>query len=115
MINQGYEVFSGIKQGKKMASIYDIVEKVKKTGKLDKGVNEVTKSVERGIAKAVVVASDVSPKELTQHLPILCKEKSIQFFIVDSREKLGISAGINRPTAAVALIELGEAKLDSIK
>ncbi|MBU2576172.1 MAG: ribosomal L7Ae/L30e/S12e/Gadd45 family protein [Nanoarchaeota archaeon] len=98
-----------------MASIYDIVEKAAKTGKVDKGVNEVTKAVERGIAKLVIVASDIDPKELTQHLPILCKEKGIKFVEVDSREKLGISVGINRPSAAVAVIEEGEAKLDSFE
>ncbi len=98
-----------------MASIYDIVEKAAKTGKVDKGVNEVTKCVERNVAKLVVVASDVDPKELTQHLPILCKEKGIKFTEVDSREKLGISVGINRPTAAVAVVEVGEAQLDSIE
>ncbi len=98
-----------------MADIYEIVEKASKTGKVDRGVNEVTKAVERGIAKAVVVASDVNPKELTQHLPILCEEKKIQFLEADSREKLGISAQINRPTAAVAIVEAGEAKLDSLK
>ncbi|MCK5321510.1 ribosomal L7Ae/L30e/S12e/Gadd45 family protein [Candidatus Pacearchaeota archaeon] len=97
-----------------MASTYDIVEKAAKTGKVDKGVNEVTKAVERGVAKLVVFASDVDPKELTQHLPILCKEKNIKFVEVDSREKLGISVGINRPTAAVAVMQEGEAKLDSI-
>ena len=97
-----------------MASTYDIVEKAAKTGKVDKGVNEVTKAVERGIAKLVVVASDVSPKELIQHLPILCKEKGIKFAEVESREKLGISVGINRPTAAVAVLEEGEASLDSL-
>lgn len=98
-----------------MADIYEIVEKASKTGKVEKGVNEVTKAVERGIAKVVVVASDVDPKELTQHLPILCEEKKIQFVQVDSKEKLGISVQINRPTAAVAIIEAGEAKLDSLK
>ena len=98
-----------------MVSTYDIVEKAAKTGKIDKGVNEVTKAVERGIAKAVVVASDVDPKELTQHLPILCKEKGIKFAEVDSREKLGISVGINRPTAAVAVLEEGEASLESVE
>ena len=98
-----------------MLSIYDIVEKAAKTGKVDKGVNEVTKAVERGIAKLVVVASDIDPKELTQHLPILCKEKGMKFVEADSREKLGISVGINRPAAAVAVIELGEANLDSIE
>ena len=97
-----------------MASTYDIVEKAAKTGKVDKGVNEVTKAVERGVAKFVAVASDIDPKELTQHLPILCKEKGIKFVEADSREKLGISVGINRPTAAVAVIEEGEAKLDSL-
>jgi len=40
----------------KMVKIYDIVEKAAKTGKVDKGVNEVTKAVERGIAKLVVVS-----------------------------------------------------------
>ena len=97
-----------------MASIYDTIEKAAKTGKVDKGVNEVTKAVERGVAKLVVFASDVDPKELTQHLPILCKEKNIKFVEVDSREKLGISVGINRPTTAVAVIQEGEAKLDSL-
>ena len=95
-----------------MVSVYDIVEKAAKTGKVDKGVNEVTKAVERGVAKFVVVATDIDPKELTQHLPILCKEKEIKFVEADSKEKLGISVGINRPTAAIAILEEGEAKLD---
>ena len=98
-----------------MVSTYDIVEKAAKTGKVDKGVNEVTKAVERGVAKLVVAATDVDPKELTQHLSILCNDKGIKFAEVDSREKLGISVGINRPTAAVAVIEAGEAKLDSLE
>jgi large subunit ribosomal protein L7Ae len=98
-----------------MVTVYDIVEKAAKTGKVDKGVNEVTKAVERGVAKMVVVASDVDPKELTQHLPILCKEKGIKFAEADSKEKLGISIGINRPAAAVAVIKEGEAKLDSFE
>jgi large subunit ribosomal protein L7Ae len=98
-----------------MATIYDTVEKAAKTGKVDKGVNEVTKAVERGVAKLVIVASDIDPKELTQHLPILCKEKEIKFAEVDSREKLGISVGINRPTAAIAVLEAGEANLDSLE
>lgn len=98
-----------------MVSTYDIVEKAAKTGKVDKGVNEVTKAVERGVAKLVVVASDVSPKELIQHLSILCNEKGIKYAEVDSREKLGISVGISRPTAAVAVIEAGEAKIDSLE
>ena len=91
---------------------YEIIEKARKTGKIDKGVNEVTKAIERGVAKLVVVASDIEPKEIVQHLPILCNEKKIKFVEVDSKQKLGISAGINVSCAAVAVIEAGEAKLD---
>ncbi len=95
--------------------IYEIVEKAAKTGHVDRGINEVTKAVERGVAKLVVVATDVEPKELTQHLPILCNEKKIKLCQVDSREKLGIAAGISVPCSAVAIIEPGEADLKSIE
>jgi len=98
-----------------MASVYDIIEKAAKTGKVDKGVNEVTKAVERSVAVFVAVATDIDPKEIAQHLKILCNEKNIQFVEADSKEKLGISAGINRPCAAVAITKPGEAKLDTLK
>lgn len=98
-----------------MANTYDIIEKISKTGKVDRGINEVTKAVERGVAKAVIVATDIEPKELTRHLPILCKEKGITYVEVDSKEKLGITSQINRPTAAIAVINAAEAELNSLK
>lgn len=92
-----------------MKNIYDIVEKASKTGKVDKGINEATKAIERGVAKLVVFASDVNPKELTQHIPILCKEKGIKFAEVDSKQKLGVAVGIGVSCSGVAIIEAGEA------
>ena len=71
---------------------YQIVEKARKTGKIDKGTNEVTKSIELGTAKLVVYAADVSPKEIVAHLSILCKEKGILCVEADSKQKLGIAA-----------------------
>lgn len=97
-----------------MVSVYDIVEKAAKTGKVDKGINEVTKAIERGVAKLVVYAADVSPKELTQHLPILAKEKGIKCVEADSKQKLGIAVGIGVSTGAVAVIQPGDAKLESL-
>ena len=94
-----------------MASVYEIVEKARKTGKIEKGTNEVTKAVERGTAKMVIVAKDVEPKEIVQHLPILCKEKNIPCEEADSKQKLGISAGLNVSCSSVAIIEVGEAKV----
>lgn len=94
---------------------YEIVEKARKTGKIDKGTNEVTKAVELGSAKLVVYAADVNPKEIVSHLPALCKEKGVKCVEVDSREKLGVSAGIPVSTAAVAVIDGGDATDDISK
>ncbi len=89
---------------------YTIIEKAQKTGKVEKGTNEVTKAIERGTAKFVVYAQDVEPKEIIQHIPLLCKEKSIPCEEVDSKKKLGISVGLNVATSSVAIIEPGEAE-----
>lgn len=91
---------------------YTIVEKAKKSGKIEKGTNETTKAIERGTAKLVVAASDVEPKEIIQHLALLCKEKGVKYGEVDSRQKLGISAGISVATSSVAIIEAGDADKD---
>ena len=88
---------------------YKIVDKAKRTGKIEKGTNEVTKSIERGTAKLVVYAADVEPKEIVAHLPILCKEKNIKCVEVDNKQKLGIAAGLSVATSSVAVIDAGEA------
>lgn len=88
-----------------MSSIYETVEKARKSGKIEKGINEVTKAIERGTAKIVVIAKDVNPKEITQHIPILCKEKNIKCEEVESKEKLGAATGLNVACSAVAIIE----------
>ena len=95
-----------------MANIYSIVEKVKKTGKIEKGTNEVTKAIERGTAKLVVYASNVEPKELVQHIPVLCKEKGIKCFEVDSKQKLGIAVGLPVSASSVVVIDSGDAEKD---
>ena len=95
-----------------MTDFYEIVERARKTGKIDKGTNEVTKAIELGIAKAVFYASDVEPKEIVAHLSILCKEKGIPCVEVDSKQKLGIAAGIKVGTASIAVIDAGSADSD---
>lgn len=92
--------------------ILHIVEIARNTGKVRIGTNETTKAVERGIAKLVVIADDVQPKEVTMHLPPLCNEKKIPCVSVKSRQELGRSAGIDVSTAAVAVIQEGDAKKD---
>tara|TARA_Y100000310_G_scaffold336483_1_gene421131 strand:+ start:2432 stop:2770 length:339 start_codon:yes stop_codon:yes gene_type:complete len=90
--------------------VYEAIEVAKATGKLKKGTNEVTKSIERGTAKLVAVAGDVEPKEITMHMPLLSEEKKILCVEVDSKEELGAAAGLPVGTAAVSITEEGEAK-----
>jgi len=95
-----------------MADIYEIIEKARKTGKVEKGTNEVTKSIERGTAKLIAYAADVEPKEIIQHLSAICKEKKVKCEEVDNKQKLGIAAGINVACSSVAVIEAGDAEKD---
>ncbi len=95
-----------------MTDVYTIIEKARRTGKVEKGTNEVTKAIERGTAKFVVYAADVEPKEIVQHIPLLCKEKNIPCKEADSKQKLGIAVGIPVSASSVAVIEAGEAEQD---
>jgi large subunit ribosomal protein L7Ae len=51
-----------------MADAYKYLKKWKNQEKYEKGTNEVTKSIERGTANLLFIASDVEPKEIIQHL-----------------------------------------------
>ena len=89
---------------------YDLVEKARDTGKISKGANEVTKQVERGQAKLVIMAEDISPEEILAHMPILCEEKNIPYAYVPSNDELGTSAGLHVSTAAIAILKPGKDK-----
>ncbi len=96
--------------------ILEVVELARETGKIRKGVNETTKSIERGEAKLVIIAEDVQPAEILMHIPPLCDEKKIPYLKVPSKSELGRAAGIDVSTSSVAIIEPGEAqkKLDDL-
>lgn len=91
---------------------YELIEKARDHGKISKGANETTKQVERGQAKLVVMAEDVSPEEILAHMPILCEEKKIPYTYVPTKEELGSAAGLNVGTTAVAIVDIGKEKED---
>lgn len=93
-----------------VSKAYEAIELARKSGKIKKGANEATKAIERGVAKLVVVAQDVSPKEVVMHLGPLCKEKNIPYVEVPSREDLGAAAGLKVGTSAVAVIKEGDSR-----
>lgn len=88
----------------------EALEIAKDTGRIKKGINEATKSIERGIARLVVIAGDVEPQEIIMYLPGLCDDKKTPYIFIENKADLGKSVGIERPTAAVAIIVDGKAK-----
>ncbi len=90
--------------------VLEAIEVAKATGKIKKGVNEVTKAIEKQQAKLAAVAKDVSPKEIVMHIPLLAKEKEIPCVEVNSKEELGAASGLEVGTSAVAIMNEGEAK-----
>ena len=53
----------------------------------------------------MLIAEDVSPKEVLMHLPVICKEKNIAFSYVTTKTELGEKSGLGANTSAVAIIE----------
>ena len=89
--------------------IYETVEIANNSGSVKKGTNEVTKIIERKTAKLVVIAEDVQPPEVVAHIPLLCEEKDIPYFYVESKTELGKTIGI-KTAASIGVTDAGKAK-----
>ena len=89
---------------------YEVVELARDGGKIRKGTNEVTKLVERGETLMVVMAEDVSPPEILMHMPALCDERNVPYAYVPSKSELGNACGLEKPTAAVAIVDAAKGK-----
>lgn len=85
----------------------EAVRLAKANGSVRKGINEVTKSVERNLASLVVVAEDVEPAEVVMHIPSLCEQKKITLVYVPTKAEIGNAVGINVPCSAVAIEKAG--------
>jgi large subunit ribosomal protein L7Ae len=92
-----------------VSKTYEALQLAKQSGTVRKGSNEVTKSVERGLATFVVIATDVEPEEVVVHLPGLCEQKKIAYSYVPNKVDLGKSIGMNVPCTAVAVENAGTA------
>jgi len=69
---------------------------------LTTGLQEVTRAVEKGTARLVVIASNVDPIELVLWLPTLCRAQKVPYAIVKDKARLGEITGF-KTTAVVAL------------
>ena len=80
----------------------------KQSGAVRKGVNEVTKSIERGLAALVLIAGDVDPEEVVMHLPTMCEQKKVPYLFIPAKLDLGKAAGLNVPCTAASIEKAGE-------
>jgi large subunit ribosomal protein L7Ae len=93
-----------------VSPIYEALRVAHQSGKVKKGTNEVTKTIERGISKLVIIAEDVEPPEVVAHLPILCEEHGAAYAFVPSKQDLGKALGIDVTSAAASIIDAGDAQ-----
>ncbi len=87
--------------------IAETLQLAKESGTVRKGANEVTKSVERGLASFVVLAEDVEPEEVVMHIPTICGQKKVPFGYIATKLELGRAIGMNVPCAAAAIEKPG--------
>jgi large subunit ribosomal protein L7Ae len=87
---------------------YEVLKIASESGKIRKGTNEATKSIERGRALLVLLAENVEPPEIVAHLPMLCDERKAPYVYVPEKQRLGQSAGLLVGSAAAAIEDAGE-------
>lgn len=87
----------------KAKKIYDLVMSMDKSKNIKKGINEVTKCINKGTAKLVIIAVDAEPPEITYSLPILCEDKGINYIHIQSKRALGKACSIERPVVACCI------------
>jgi len=92
-----------------VSKTYEALQLAKQSGTIRKGANEVTKSVERGLASFVVIAGDVEPEEVVVHIPSLCEQKKVAYSYVPSKMDLGKAIGLSVPCTAIAVENAGSA------
>lgn len=84
------------------------VEVARDSGKIKKGTNEATKTIERGTAKLVLIAENVEPEEIVAHLGPLCEEKGTPYVYIKDQKDLGAACGLSIGCAAVAITDAGK-------
>lgn len=88
---------------------YEALKIARETGKIRKGTNETTKTIERGKAKLVLIAENVIPPEVVAHLPLLCDERKAVYVYVPEKQRIGEALGLTVGSAAAAIEETGDA------
>ncbi|KAK6841435.1 hypothetical protein PG990_006564 [Apiospora arundinis] len=83
--------------------LLDLTQQASHYRQLKKGANEVTKTLNRGIAEIVLLAADTSPLAILLHLPLLAEDKNVVYVYVPSKIALGRACGVSRAVIAASI------------
>lgn len=86
------------KDGKKAADTSAAQKDAKKRPEIKFGIQRVTRLIESGRAKLVMIAHDVDPIEITLWLPTLCHKLDVPYCIVKGKAALGRLVGMKTAT-----------------
>uniref|UniRef100_A0A8C6W6M5 H/ACA ribonucleoprotein complex subunit 2 n=1 Tax=Nannospalax galili TaxID=1026970 RepID=A0A8C6W6M5_NANGA len=84
--------------------LLDLVQQSRNYKQLEKGANEATKTLNRGISEFIVMAADAEPLEIILHLPLLCEDKNVPYVFVYSKQALRRACGVCRPVITCSVI-----------
>eukprot|EP00699_Malawimonas_sp_californiana_P000274 EC713272.1.p1 GENE.EC713272.1~~EC713272.1.p1 ORF type:complete len:125 (+),score=20.99 EC713272.1:49-423(+) len=93
------------------STVLDVVQHAVNYKQLKKGANEVTKTLNRGIAELIIMAADTEPLEILMHLPLLCEDKNVPYVFVPSKQALGRACGVSRLVIAASITYLEGSQL----
>lgn len=85
------------------SKILNVIHQAMNYKQIRKGANEVTKTLNRGIAEFIVMAADAEPLEILLHLPLLCEDKNVPYVFVRSKQALGRACGVSRSVIACSI------------
>ena len=84
--------------------ILDLVRQASQYKQVKKGLNEVLKSMNRGLAEFVVLAADTQPLEILLSAPLVAEDKACPYVFVPSKAALGRACGVSRPVIACSVL-----------
>uniref|UniRef100_A0A8C6RWG4 H/ACA ribonucleoprotein complex subunit 2 n=1 Tax=Nannospalax galili TaxID=1026970 RepID=A0A8C6RWG4_NANGA len=96
--------------------LLDLVQQSCNYKQLQKGTNEATKTLNRGVSEFTVMAADAEPLEIILHLPLLCEDKNVPYVFARSKQVLERACGVPRPVIAYsATIKEGSQVMQQIQ
>uniref|UniRef100_A0A8C6R0U1 H/ACA ribonucleoprotein complex subunit 2 n=1 Tax=Nannospalax galili TaxID=1026970 RepID=A0A8C6R0U1_NANGA len=87
--------------------LLDFVQQSCNYKQLQKGTNEATKSLNRGISEFTVMAADAESLEIILYLLLLCEDKNVPYVFVCYKQALLWACGVYRPIFACFVTKEG--------